>query len=182
MVTKWGKSTDCEQNLISSEKYFATTQIKDVIRFFMRSFHPCSCRQCYIVHPRYITGIFVQISHKRRPIAHPWGRGMGDLGVQSLSNLLILSRHSWWSHQTETFSALLAICVWGIHRFPVNSPHKGQWRRALMFSLICVWINSWVNNCEAGDLRCNHAHYDIIVMVVLHVIPCYIETRHISSL
>ena len=28
--------------------------------------------------------------------------------------------------------------VRGIHRPPVNSPHKGQWRRALMFSLICV--------------------------------------------
>ena len=28
-----------------------------------------------------------------------------------------------------------------IHRSPVNSPHKGQWRRTLMFSLICVWIN-----------------------------------------
>ena len=26
--------------------------------------------------------------------------------------------------------------VRGIHRSPVNSPHKGQWRRALMFSLI----------------------------------------------
>ena len=33
-------------------------------------------------------------------------------------------------------------CYWhfvrGIHRSPVNSPHKGQWRRALMFSLVCV--------------------------------------------
>ena len=28
--------------------------------------------------------------------------------------------------------------VRGIHRSPVNSPHKGQWRGALMFSLICV--------------------------------------------
>ena len=43
--------------------------------------------------------------------------------------------------------------VRGIHRSPVNSPHKGQWRRALMFYLICVWINGWVNNDEAGDLR-----------------------------
>ena len=50
--------------------------------------------------------------------------------------------------------------VWGIHRSPVNSPHKGQWRRALMFSLICAWINGWVNNLEAGDLRCHLAHYD----------------------
>ena len=28
--------------------------------------------------------------------------------------------------------------VRGIHRSPVNSPHKGPWRGALMFSLICV--------------------------------------------
>ena len=36
--------------------------------------------------------------------------------------------------------------VQGIHRSRVNSPHKGQWRGALMFSLICTWINGWVNN------------------------------------
>ena len=29
--------------------------------------------------------------------------------------------------------------VRGIHRSPVNSPHKGQWRGALIFSLICAW-------------------------------------------
>ena len=52
----------------------------------------------------------------------------------------------------------------GIHRSPVNSLHKGQWRRALMFSLLCTWIHGWVNNSEAGDLRCHHAHYDITVM------------------
>ena len=55
--------------------------------------------------------------------------------------------------------------VWGIYRSLVNSPHKGQWRGALKFSLICIWINGWVNNYEAGDLRCYHAHYDVIVMV-----------------
>ena len=26
----------------------------------------------------------------------------------------------------------------GSHRSPMNFPHKGQWRRALMFSLICL--------------------------------------------
>ena len=51
-----------------------------------------------------------------------------------------------------------------IHRSPVNSPHKGKWRGALMFSLICVWINDWVNNREAGDLRRYRGHYDVIVM------------------
>ena len=54
--------------------------------------------------------------------------------------------------------------VRGIHRSPVNSPHKGQWRGAFTFSLICVWITGWVNNCDAGDLRRYHAHYDVIVM------------------
>ena len=33
-----------------------------------------------------------------------------------------------------------------------------------MFSLICVWINGWVNNREAGDLRRHRAHYDVNVM------------------
>ena len=54
--------------------------------------------------------------------------------------------------------------VWGIHRSPVNSPHKGQWRGALKFSLICAWINGWVNKREAGDLKCHHTHYDVTVM------------------
>ena len=47
--------------------------------------------------------------------------------------------------------------VRGTHRSPVNSPHKGQWRGALMFSLTCAWIN----NLEAGDLRRHRTHYDI---------------------
>ena len=55
--------------------------------------------------------------------------------------------------------------VRGIHRSPVNSPHKGQWRRALMFCLICSWINGSVNNRVAGDLRRHRAHYDVTVMI-----------------
>ena len=54
--------------------------------------------------------------------------------------------------------------VRGIHRSPVNYPHKGQWRGALMFTLICARINGWVNNRAAGDLRRYRAHYDVIVM------------------
>ena len=61
--------------------------------------------------------------------------------------------------------------VRGIHWSPVNPPHKGQCRGALMFSLICVWINGWVNNHEAGDLRRYHTHYEVIVM---QLITCYI--------
>ena len=54
--------------------------------------------------------------------------------------------------------------VRGIHRSPVNSPHKAQWRGAVMFSSICARINGWVNNGEAGDLRRHPVHYDVIVM------------------
>ena len=54
--------------------------------------------------------------------------------------------------------------VRGIHRSPVNSPHKGQWCGALMFILICAWLDAWVNNHKARYLRCHRAHYDIIVI------------------
>ena len=65
-----------------------------------------------------------------------------------------------------------------IHRSPVNFPHKGQWRGALMFSLIYVWINDWANNREAGDLRRQHGHYDVIVML-LH--NCLLATTGFDS-
>ena len=54
----------------------------------------------------------------------------------------------------------------------------------LMFSLICVWINDWVNNREAGDLRRYRAHYDVIVMLSLRGIcrgMCHICIRNLSS-
>ena len=62
----------------------------------------------------------------------------------------------------ETFPRYWPL-VWGIHRSPMNSPQKDQWRRALMFSLIRASINGWVNNGEAGDLRRHRAHYDVII-------------------
>ena len=80
-------------------------------------------------------------------------------------SLLTCMDYSWWRHQMETLSALLAICA-GNSPVPVNSPHKGQWRGALMFSLTCAWINDCVNNRKAGDLRRNRAHYGVIVMCV----------------
>ena len=73
--------------------------------------------------------------------------------------------------------------VRGFHRWPVNSPHKGQWRGALMFSLICSWINGWVNNREAGDLIRHRAHYDITAMrptnsetFLFHISACIIKS------
>ena len=33
-----------------------------------------------------------------------------------------------------------------------------------MFYLISTWINVWVNNCKAGDLKRRRTHNDVIVM------------------
>ena len=65
-----------------------------------------------------------------------------------------------WKHFPGYWPSVL-----GIHRSPVNSPHKGQWRGTLMFPFIYVWINGLVNNRKAGDLRRHHAHYDVTVML-----------------
>ena len=55
--------------------------------------------------------------------------------------------------------------VQGPNRPPVNSSHKGQWRGALMFSLICPGASGWVNIRDVGNLRRHCAHYDVIAMV-----------------
>ena len=51
--------------------------------------------------------------------------------------------------------------VRGIHRWPLDSPHKGQWCRALVFSLICAWTNGSANNRDTGDLIRHHGHCDV---------------------
>ena len=73
--------------------------------------------------------------------------------------------------------------VRGIHRSPVNSPHKGQWRGALMFSLICAWMNDWVNNREAVNLRPHRAHHDVTVMLSKFLyVSLYIMTNYLQCL
>ena len=85
-------------------------------------------------------------------------------------------RRVWWSERRtgdalhdDVIKGKHFPCYWpfvrGIHRSPVNSPHKSQWRRALMFSLMYAWINGWANNREAGYSKRHHAHYDVTVMV-----------------
>ena len=77
-------------------------------------------------------------------------------------------------------SVLLTPCA-GNSPVPVNSPHKGQWDGALMFSLICAWISGWVNNREAGELRRHRGHYDVNVMYKNYV-SHYFSKRRSSSL
>ena len=75
---------------------------------------------------------------------------------------------------------------WGIHRSPVNFPHKDQWRGALVFSLICARIHGWTNNREAGDLRRHHALYDVIVKTIstactISLSRCDVQSKYPDS-
>ena len=74
-------------------------------------------------------------------------------------------------------------CYWpfvqGIHRWPVNSPRKGQWRGALMFSLICTETNVWASNRGAGDLRRHRVRYDVNVMEIYICCPFLREREYV---
>ena len=96
----------------------------------------------------------------------PCHAGCEDMVLDGETKKVRIKRHwnifSWWRHQIETFSALLALCA-GNSPVTGEFPHKCQWLRALMFSLICAWTNGWINNRGAGDLRRQGAHYDVTV-------------------
>ena len=73
-----------------------------------------------------------------------------------------LETKQWRRHQMETLSALLALCAGNLS---VTSEFAVQWPVTRSFdilvfdiSLVCGWINSWVNNREAGGLRCHRTH------------------------
>ena len=72
---------------------------------------------------------------------------------------------SWWRHQMEPFSPSLVLYA---GNSPVDSTHKGQWRGALTFPLICAWTNDKVNNRDTGDLIRRRAHYGVNVMFWLY--------------
>ena len=110
--------------------------------------------------------------------------GTGEFPAKRASNAENVS--IWWRHHAKE------LCTWFVFHCTVEwlglvmmtstngnifhvtghlcgefTGDKGQWRRASMFSLICVWINNWVNNREAGDLRGYRAHHDVTVTVAL---------------
>ena len=82
----------------------------------------------------------------------------------------------------ETFSLLLALCE-GDPPVTGGFPHKGRWRGALIFSLICARTNDEANNRNAGDLRRHRAHYNVTliymretpVRLFLCIILCFVR-------
>ena len=66
--------------------------------------------------------------------------------------------------QIVTYFGNIMISFPTLRRSPVDSPNKGQWREALMFSLICAWTNNGANSRYASDLKRRRTHYDVTVM------------------
>ena len=81
--------------------------------------------------------------------AHWWVHG-GDLD----------SDEPTWIIEHVILATITGITIW-LH---CGFPHKGRWRGAYMFSLVCVWTNGWANNRDAGNLRGHHVHYGVTVM------------------
>ena len=99
---------------------------------------------------------------------------------QSCTKPLAISFHDdvfKWKHFPRYWPS-----VRGIHRSLMNSPHKGQWCRALMFSLICTWISAWVNHREAGDLRRHRTHYEVTLMFAVIGCQCIFSSQWIHMI
>ena len=141
---------------------------------------------------RPVTGsfdVFVDLRLNKQLSKQPWGwwfetplwslwRQFNVLLLAETTFIWYVARRALWSHmQSSKWHGMFHddVIKWkhiprywpfvrGIHRSPVNSPHKGQWRGALKFSLICAWIIGWVYNREAGDFKRYRAHYHVTVM------------------
>ena len=70
---------------------------------------------------------------------------------------------SWWRHQMETFSSLLAFCA-GNSPVIGEFPAQRQVTRSFDVFFDLRWTNGSPNSREAGDLRRYRIHYDVTVM------------------
>ena len=107
-----------------------------------------------------IWSVEIQFLIRSRQVLHMTGQH----SCQYIKNCLRTNwNFLWWRHQMETFFALQALCA---ENSPVSGefPAQSQWRGALVFSLICAWINGRVNNGQAGDLRRHCTHNDVTLM------------------
>ena len=84
--------------------------------------------------------------------------------TENMFQTRMIIAYSWWRHQRKHFLRYWTF-VRVIYRSSVRSPHNGQWRGALVYSLICAWTNGWVNSRDAGDLWRHRAYYDVTVMM-----------------
>ena len=86
-----------------------------------------------------------------------------NLVTQHRSTFYILHQQYMMTSSNGNFFRVTGLLC-GNSPVTIEFPSQSQWRGALIFSLICAWINRWVNNREAGDMRRHRGHFDVIVM------------------
>ena len=145
-----------DQSMVAYDRYSISFTISDVSSKQTTKNTGC----CYLFIPPYCSCIKLIVPAIKHKLKRAFRQSQNASVIKMFEDY---SKKSWWRHQMETFPRNWPF-VRGIHRGPVNSPHKGRWRGALMFTLICARVNGWVNNGKAGDLIRYRAHYDVIVM------------------
>ena len=106
-----------------------------------------------------------------------WRKMIGRL---SHDTEISLQAFSWWRHEMESFSALLALCAG-------NSPVTGEFpsQRPVTRNFDVLFDsrlnNSWVNNRDAGDFRRHRARYDVTVMFAWQILSRDNSTYSIIS-
>ena len=124
-----------------------------------------------MIHKSCLTFIY-----PRKRVCNVKGTQLEDILVMDIENVLTYAISQHWFREWLGASKNQAI-TW-INADQILQSHQASTseriflemcyilirRGAVMFSLICVWINGWVNNHEAGDLRRHRGHYDVNVM------------------
>ena len=87
---------------------------------------------------------------------------IGSWYCQTVRVILWTSNATWWRHQMETFSALLALCA---RNSPVTGEFPAQGPVTRSFDIFFdLRLNKRLrNNHEAGDLSRHRVHYDVTV-------------------
>ena len=70
---------------------------------------------------------------------------------------------TWWRHQLETFSALLALCA-GNSLVTAGFPSQRAAVRSFDIFFDQRLNDCWVNDRDVGDLGSHRAHYDVTVI------------------
>ena len=107
--------------------------------------------------------IFYHFFVKIQQVVSQWQHVDSVLETGAETHVIVIT---WWRHQREAFSELLALCA-GNSPVPGEFPVQRPVTRSFDVFFDLRRINGWVNNREAGDLRRHHTHYDVFVMLGL---------------
>ena len=140
-------------------KYFSDISIKNPYIFIQENAFKRDWKMatiCLGLNVLMMTSPYRNIFHVTGPLSY------------RIRNLWQVSPHfhgiSWWRHQMETFTALLALCSGNLPFSPVNFPHKRPVTRSFDVFFEFRLNKRLSKQSIRGDLRRHHAHYDVNVM------------------